>query len=258
MYEGRESPRRIALHGRQHVRLARRTPRSGSGFWKPSTPQSTKAGSHPPSSELVQTRVCPHCRAAEPRNPCDGQSALINGGLFPLRRLWTCVDSGIAALATVSKVCRARSTNSMEDKHGARKLHQWASCHAVRLVGGQPLRPRLEVRDRPFIERCLPFGDDEPRLRPFTCDELDFRDPRDPLLFFDPLIGMVLPSSSGKSKAHTRSQSMDSLPNTEWSNMKPEPCSCHCLPMIFVRLGGWVPAYHGVPGSPPSTDVVVR
>ena len=37
-----------------------------------------------------------------------------------------------------------------------------------------------------------------------------------------------------------------------------DPLSCHCLLVTAVSCGEFVPQYQGVPGSPPSSEVVVR
>ena len=37
-----------------------------------------------------------------------------------------------------------------------------------------------------------------------------------------------------------------------------DPLSFHCLLVMAVSRGGTAPQYHGVPGSPPSSELVVR
>jgi hypothetical protein len=42
-----------------------------------------------------------------------------------------------------------------------------------------------------------------------------------------------------------------------WPKTTLDPLSSHCLLVIAVSRGGFAPEYRGIPGSPPSSEVVV-
>ncbi len=44
----------------------------------------------------------------------------------------------------------------------------------------------------------------------------------------------------------------------KWPKSTRDSLSCHCLLVRGVRCGDFAPQYQGVPGSPPSSEVVVR